>query len=271
MIADVALQADLQQALSEMARLPLLSLLEHQGILLPLVRQLLLERLRQMATSSPAQIEQIARQICAELATGLPANLEGNWTDQLPEGLRAQARQRWNQQRLQIAVEARYGDRLESYYITRRANLDQVVFRMMRLDRQGVAEELYLRLIDDGASFGDLAESHALGEERHTRGLVGPMAIGQPHPSIGAVLARLLEGEIHPPFLVDQTILLVRLEKRLPAQLTAPIRQQLLQELLDAELESCAAVALAELHSSSAAKILPGSRQPELALSGRGN
>ena len=34
---------------------------------------------------------------------------------------------------------------------------------MIRLRNQGAAEELYLRLIDDGAYFGTLARSHSLG------------------------------------------------------------------------------------------------------------
>jgi hypothetical protein len=152
----------------------------------------------------------------------------------------------------------RYGEQLEAYYLTRRPQLDQVVFRMMRLEQLGLAEELYLRLIDDGASFGDLAESHGLGEERHTRGLVGPLPLGQPHPRIRAVLAQLGEGEVAPPFLVERTILLVRLEKRLPAQLTPSIREQLLGELLEAELEASVGQAVEDLRRSDLALRLAG-------------
>lgn len=266
MIADAALQADLQQALIAMERQPLLPLLEQQGVLVPLVKQLLLERLRNGVPCSQATITSIAREICAELALDPPSNLDRNWPKSLPEAGAVQAARRWNQRLLALAIEARYGEAVEAYYLRRRAELDQVVFRIMRLDQLGLAEELYLRLIDDDASFGDLAEIHARGEERHTRGLVGPMPLGQPHPRIRAVLAALNEGEIAPPFLVENTILLVRLEKRLPAQLTPEIRGQLLGELLEAELDASVGPALEELRRSTLATRVPSdSRLPSTA------
>jgi parvulin-like peptidyl-prolyl isomerase len=118
---------------------------------------------------------------------------------------------------------------------------------MMRLERLGLAEELYLRLLDDGASFGNLAETHALGDERHTRGIVGPMPLEQPHPRIRQALARLAPGELHPPFQVDTAVLVLRLERRLPARLEEPMRQQLLRELLEQDLEASTTFLLDEL------------------------
>jgi hypothetical protein len=260
MIADAALQADLQQALIAMEQLPLLNLLEQQGALVPLVRQLLLARLRDGVLCGPAQITSIAREICAEFAIDPPDDPARDWPQALPQAVAPKAARRWNQRLLALAIETRYGERLEAHYLNRRAELDQVVFRMMRLEQLGLAEEIYLRLIDDDASFGDLAEIHACGEERHTRGLVGPMPLGQPHPRIRAALAALREGEIAPPFQVERTILLVRLEKLLPAQLTPAIREQLLGELLEAELEASVGPVVEELRRSSLAARVPSDR-----------
>jgi parvulin-like peptidyl-prolyl isomerase len=140
--------------------------------------------------------------------------------------------------RLRKWLEEHYGPQVESHYLARRQDLERVVFRTLRLRQLGLAEELYLRLLDDEETFGDLAARHSLGEERYTRGLMGPMPISQPHPNVRAVLDRLQIGDVCPPFAVDQTLLILRLEHRIPAVLDEAMRQQLLQELMQPDLEA---------------------------------
>lgn len=257
MLADPALQADLQQTLAAMAQQPLLVLLESQGVLQTLVRQRLLERLRLRVASDPAEAGSLVRQICAAMELAIPSSLEECWLEAVPSSLQPRARELWQQSLLRRALELRYGDRVEAHFLGRRAALDQLVFRMMRLERLGLAEELYLRLVDDHARFGDLAEQHALGEERHTRGLVGPMPVGQPHPRIAQALARLAPGELHPPFAVDNAVVLLRLERRLPAQLHEPLRFQLMRELLELDLEATTASVIEALRQPSEPGLAP--------------
>jgi parvulin-like peptidyl-prolyl isomerase len=135
-------------------------------------------------------------------------------------------------------LEDRYGDQLEPFFLERRAALEQVVFSLIRLQQLNAAEELYLRLSDDGADFGSLARSFSQGQERLSGGLVGPMPVGQLHPQIAAALGRLQPGELHPPVQLDPFQLLLRLEHREPASLTDSLRQQLLNELLEQELNT---------------------------------
>jgi parvulin-like peptidyl-prolyl isomerase len=135
-------------------------------------------------------------------------------------------------------LEARYGSQVEAFFLQRRAALEQVVFGLIRLQQLSTAEELYLRLSDDGADFGELASRFSLGNERLSRGLVGPMAVGQLHPRLAAALAQLQPGELHPPLQLDPHLLLLRLEHREPARLDGPLRAQLLQEMLQGEVAS---------------------------------
>lgn len=135
-------------------------------------------------------------------------------------------------------LDQRYGDQLEPFFLERRAALEQVVFSLIRLQQLHAAEELYLRLSDDGADFGELARRFSQGQERLSGGLVGPMPVGQLHPQIAAALARLQPGELHPPVQLEPFLLLLRLEEREPASLTDSLRQQLLNELLEQELSS---------------------------------
>ena len=135
-------------------------------------------------------------------------------------------------------LEQRYGDQVEPFFLERRAALEQVVFSLIRLQQLNAAEELYLRLSDDGADFGSLARRFSQGQERLSGGLVGPMPVGQLHPQIAAALGRLQPGELHPPVPVDPFQLLLRLEHREPASLSDSLRQQLLNELLEQELSA---------------------------------
>lgn len=145
-------------------------------------------------------------------------------------------------------LEARYGPRVEALFLERRAALEQVVFGLIRLEQLQTAEELYLRLSDDGADFGTLARQFSLGQERLSGGLVGPMPISQLHPRLAAALGTLQNGELHPPVRLDPFVLLLRLEQREPASLDAQRRQQLLQELLQQEAQQTVEAQLARLN-----------------------
>ncbi|MCP9929368.1 peptidylprolyl isomerase [Cyanobium sp. AMD-g] len=266
MLPVAQLHRELRSAVDAMARRPLHELLKQQGILQALARDLALEALRREARFSPEESPEVLAQVCAGWPGAPTVSLEGDWIAALPENLRDTVKQRWDHLRLQKALEDRYGERVEAHFLERREDLEQVVFRLMRLQQQGLAEELYLRLIDDDASFGDLASRHSLGEESLTRGIVGPIEISQLHPTLRSVLRSLTAGEIHPPFLLDQSILLVRLEHRRPASLNEALRHRLLEELLQPDLQAAIEAGLADYRRSLAPADTPVS--PALALAG---
>jgi parvulin-like peptidyl-prolyl isomerase len=203
-----ALEGGFRQALDGLRDLPAEHVLERHGLLRPLAREAVLA---QVAREMPLSEEEMER---------IPE-----------EALVDQVRQhKW--------LEEHYGPQVEAHFLQRRQDLERVVFRTIRLRQLGLAEELYLRLLDEEESFGDLAARHSLGEERYTRGLMGPMPISQPHPNIRAVLERLEIGDLSPPFAVDHTLLILRLEHRIPAALDEAMRQHLLQELMQPDLEA---------------------------------
>lgn len=238
MLPTSQLEADLKAALTELAQQPLAALLNQQGILRSLARDLLLQRLLQAVQFNSDEQVQIIKHLWKEQPEAAPTSLEGDWLEGIEEDLQEPMQQRWNQLRLQKLMEESYGDRVEPYMLERRSDLEQVVFSMIRVRNQGTAEELYLRLIDDGADFGELAKQFSSGEERLTHGLVGPMPISQAHPKIRAVLNSLAVGDLHPPLLLDQAILILRLEHRQPASLTDATRSQLLNELFQQDLNT---------------------------------
>ncbi len=241
------LHDDLLRAVDAMAGLPFHQLLQQQGILQNLARDLAFNGLRQGVHLSPGEGLEMLAQVCAGLPFEAPASPEGDWIGTLPEPCRETVKQRWNHLLLEKALDDQYGERVEAHFLDRRDDLEQVVFRLMRLPQRGLAEEFYLRLVDDQVSFGDLARGHSLGDERMTRGIVGPIEIGQLHNSLRTVLRTLAEGDCHPPFLLDNAIVLVRLEHRCPACLTDALRSRLIQELLQPDLQALIETGLAAL------------------------
>lgn len=242
------LSADLVQAIDQLARQPLPELLLQHGVLRQLARDALLRRLRDSVQFSPEEEPQLLSTLWEGVPADPPASLSGNWLGALPEALQGPMQQRWDQIRQQKWIEDMYRDKLEPYFLERRADLEQVVYGMIRLKQQGTAEELYLRLLDDDADFGDLASRYSQGEERFTRGLVGPMLISQPHATIRTVLQSLTVGEIHPPFRVDKWVLLVQMAHRQPARLNDATRLQLYNELFEQEVNATLDSALQELY-----------------------
>lgn len=232
------LEFDLRDALARLARQPLAELLLQQGILRQLAADQLRRRLCESVEFTADEVPLVISRLFEGLAVEPPAALLPGWIEAMPPMLQGPLRDRWDQIRLQKWMEERYRDRLDAYFLERREDLEQVVYGMIRLRHQGVAEELYLRLLDDEAEFGELARQYSLGDERFTRGLVGPMRISQPHPTIQAVLQKLAIGDLHPPFVVDQWVLLVRMEHRQPAQLNEATMLQLCQELLQQDLDA---------------------------------
>jgi parvulin-like peptidyl-prolyl isomerase len=203
-----ALEGGFREALDGLRDLPPEHVLERHGLLRPLAREAVLAQIAREVPLSEEEMERIPEEAPVDLVR----------------------RHKW--------MEEHYGPQVEARFLERRADLERVVFRTIRLRQLGLAEELYLRLLDEEESFGDLAALHSMGEERYTRGLMGPMPISQPHPSVRAVLERMEIGDLCPPFTVDHTLLILRLEHRIPAALDEAMRQHLLQELMQPDLDA---------------------------------
>lgn len=130
-----------------------------------------------------------------------------------------------------------WGPKVESYFLTRKTSLDQVVYSLIRTKDQGLANELYFRIQEAEQSFANLAREYAQGPEAHTGGLIGPVPVNQPHPTIGKLLSISQPGQLWPPFALAEWFLIVRLEKFLPAQMDEPMRRRLINELFEKWLQ----------------------------------
>jgi parvulin-like peptidyl-prolyl isomerase len=126
-----------------------------------------------------------------------------------------------------------WGNKLESYFLRRKADLDQAVYSLIRTQDGALAQELYFRIREGEQSFAQLAPQYSQGAEVHTGGLLGPVPLSQPHPSIRNLLSVSQPGQLWPPCIVSDWFVIIRLEKFLPAQFDASMQQYLLNELFE--------------------------------------
>lgn len=149
--------------------------------------------------------------------------------------------------KLQRHCERLYRPKAEARFLVRKTQLDRVVYSLLRLADRGLAQELYLQLLEGEANFADLAAQYSEGPERSTRGIVGPVPLTQAHPQLVDRLRTSPAGVVQEPFLVDRWWLVFRLESFAPASFDDTMARQMSQELLEQWLESAVEARLDEL------------------------
>ena len=130
-----------------------------------------------------------------------------------------------------------WGNTLESYFLKRRQDLDQVVCSLIQTPDASLAQELYFRIQNQEDSFESLAQHYSQSSETQQGGKLGPLPLSQLHPEIAKHLRGLKPGQMAPVFILGQQCILIRLDHLIPAQLNEPMRQSLLNELFDNWLE----------------------------------
>ncbi|MBW4418619.1 MAG: peptidylprolyl isomerase [Myxacorys californica WJT36-NPBG1] len=149
--------------------------------------------------------------------------------------------------RIEKFKQANWSGKLESHFLSCKSQLNQVVYSLLRIAEFETAQELYFRLQAGEQTFADLARQYSQGPEAETGGLVGPVPITQPHPTISQQLARCQPGQLLPPMHIQPWFVILRLEKLISAQLDEPTRQKLLDNLFEAWVqEQLAQVQLSE-------------------------
>ena len=139
--------------------------------------------------------------------------------------------------------EQRFGPGLEEHFLKRKGNLDSALYSLLRVRDPGLARELWIQISEGEISFADAAAQHSDGPEATSRGLLGPMALGDLQPELAERLRHMQPGDLRPPEALGPWTLLLRLEKLTPARLDAGMRQRLLQEQMNQWLqERCQAV-----------------------------
>ncbi|WP_242025759.1 peptidylprolyl isomerase [Leptolyngbya sp. FACHB-36] len=207
-----------------------LPLLGKYGLLPQLRREMLIDEAIGAITCTEDEMEAARQQFLEQNHITSDADLEA-WLEQhylTAEHLEEVATRR---QRIEKFKQVTWGAKVESYFLQRKFQLDQVIYSLIRTRNWNTAQELYFRIEAGEQSFGELAREYSEGSEASTDGLVGPVELSVPHPVLAQRLAASQPGHLHPPSRIGEWVVIVRMEKLLPAKFDDAMRQRLLNEL----------------------------------------
>lgn len=132
--------------------------------------------------------------------------------------------------------QATWGHQLESYFLSRKSQLDKVVYSLIQT-QDVLATELYFRIQEGEADFASLARKYSQGANAEIGGLIGPVELSSCPPALAKILCVSQPAQLWPPTRLGEWLVIVRLEKFIPAQLDNRMRQRLLNELFAAWLQ----------------------------------
>ncbi len=210
----------------------LLPLLAGYQLLPQLLRELIIDQVIASIECSPEELAAATQQFYEQqqIVEVAPRQAWLNRYGMTPDQLNARASRSL---KIEKYKQATWGHKLESYFINRKAQLDRVIYSLIRTQDMGIAQELYFRIHDDAQSFADLARDYSQGPEAQTGGMLGPTELSVPHPILAKMLSVSQPGQLWPPTRLGEWIVVVRLEKFLPARLDAAMSQRLLNELFE--------------------------------------
>jgi len=140
--------------------------------------------------------------------------------------------------RIQKFKEEKWGKKVRRHFMERKPGLDQIIYSLIRVQDEGLAHELYYRILEGETTFEECAAHYSQGPEARTGGKLGPVPLNRPHPVISKVLSVSQPGQLWPPRTIAEWFIIVRLEEFHAAQLDEPMRQALLEELYNTWLQS---------------------------------
>jgi parvulin-like peptidyl-prolyl isomerase len=208
------------------------ALLERSRLLLPLFRRLLLEAC--IAGVAVSQEEQMAFQQRFLAQNGIDsAEKLQDWLQKANLTEEQASRNILEALQLETYKNQRFGSEVEKIFLDTKEQRDRVVYSLLRVKDQAAAQELHLRLEEGDATFTDLSQEHSAGPERETGGLIGPIAMGRLHPQLAELLRISKPGQLWHPMPIDDWWVIVRLDKKLPAQLDEAMETQIRDECFE--------------------------------------
>ena len=143
-----------------------------------------------------------------------------------------------------------YYHQINSHFLSRKSDLDKIIYSLIRVKDFYLAKELYLRLQSNEESFANLSRKYSEGIEKERLGIVGPVLLNQSHPALANVLKKSFPGEVNEPFQVNGFWLIVRVESFIEAILDTKMESDMMIELFDLSIEEETMSIIKDLNTS---------------------
>jgi hypothetical protein len=107
--------------------------------------------------------------------------------------------------------------RLDSLFLQRKDWLDQASCQLLRVNQQGLALELYHRLLNKESTFEEVSQQFGVGPERFHGGLYKVQPLKKLPGGLGQLLRKLEPGELSKPLKLGEKFGIVKLCSYVPA------------------------------------------------------
>lgn len=192
----------------------------------PFASQPILDQLIETIDVTPEEWQKFLQQYCGDKPYQA-------WLQQ--QGVTPHDFETWARRELAIRKfqHRQWGRTVTSYFLDRKRQLDRVIYSLICVKDQGLAQELYFRLVEGEATFEDMARVYSQGAEASRGGRVGPVELGQLHPQLSRLFYGARPGQLWGPMTLKPWIVVARLDETIPVQFDDAMRQVLLNELLE--------------------------------------
>jgi parvulin-like peptidyl-prolyl isomerase len=106
----------------------------------------------------------------------------------------------------------------ETLYLRYKDKLDRVIYSLLRVADPNFCQELFYSIEAGEISFQEAASRYSVGPESKTQGIIGPVDMTTPHPSIAARLRTGSPGQLLGPFDADSWHMIARIEYRFDSE-----------------------------------------------------
>ncbi len=126
-----------------------------------------------------------------------------------------------------------WGEEVSSYFVSRKKNLDKIVYSKIILEDEAVATEIFFRIKEKEKSFAQLALEYPQTPEADVNRIYDPIKVCSTDSKIAQLLLKIQPGEVLPPINCNNLFVVMRFEKIIPAVLDEEMRYRLLDELFE--------------------------------------
>lgn len=214
----------------------MLSLLRHHGILRTLFLAQATEELLDPEPLDPETLKRVMQdyrrrhglatlqQLQDHRSSHGFTNDDLHWQASLPERIKRTS------QRL-------YQSKAELHYLTCKEQFDQVTYSQLLTPNQYLAQEMFLRLNEEEANFGELATQLRKSGQQKGQGRFGPVALANVPAPLTKPLRSCTPGTLLEPIQVQNNWLIVRLEQFQASQFDQAMEQQMCADLFQQEVD----------------------------------
>ena len=121
----------------------------------------------------------------------------------------------------------------EEFFINNKSSFDKVTYALIRNSNAQLAKELYFQIDGKEANIYDLAAKYSEGDEKFSKGIVGPVPISQSHEIIRQKIINSKEGELLEPFKIDSWWIVLKLEKIFQTSFSDQIEFNICRDLFE--------------------------------------